>query len=172
MTLLPLIVGSLLAAADAPALPPPAQASGLPRVVSRAEPVVERALFPMLEAGVDTAAPPPRPGLLLIGTAVAVAGVALTLPTTTRRGCALSGHCPDGSLSLLAGGLFVAGGGLAVAAGTAPRGMRLRVPTATEIRERLGLELAIGAPGERRTKLRWTPFRLQRGGGVRVGVYF
>src|SRR5262249_19821655 len=43
---------------------------------------------------------------------------------------------------------------------------------AAELRERLGLDVRLGAPGTRRTTLRWSPFRLPRGGGLRVGLAF
>jgi hypothetical protein len=44
--------------------------------------------------------------------------------------------------------------------------------SASELRERLGLDVRVGTPGPRRMTLRWTPFRLPRGGGVRVGLAF
>lgn len=42
----------------------------------------------------------------------------------------------------------------------------------SELRERLGLDIRLGAPATRRTTVRWSPFRLQRGGGLRVGIAF
>lgn len=119
--------------------------------------------------------PTPRSGLLLLGGAVALAGIALTAPAMSHRGCALSGHCTDGSQVLVAGGLFLAGAALLAAAdasGQAGGAMRLVGMSGAELRERLGLDIRIGAPGSRRALLRWSPFRLQRGGGVRVGLAF
>jgi len=150
-----------------PSMPPLAVAAA-----AAAAPAAERGGFlPGLGVVLDTAAPPPQPALLLAGSALAAAGVALTLPMLSHRGCAVSGRCPSGNEALLAGGLFVAGAGLAVSAGAAP-GKVWKPPAASELRERLGLDIPLGAPRPGRTTLRWTPFRLQRGGGLRLGVAF
>lgn len=70
----------------------------------------------------------PRAGLLLLGGAVALAGLALTVPAVTHRGCAISGHCTDGSQVLVAGGLFLAGAVMLAAADAAgqPAGSAVR----------------------------------------------
>jgi hypothetical protein len=125
-----------------------------------------------------TVVPPPSPraGMLLLGGAAVLAGLALTVPAVSHRGCALSGHCSDGAQVLAAGGVFLVGATLLAAADTSagsPGGaVRLAGMSGTELRERLGLDVRLGAPGQRRTTLRWSPFRLQRGGGLRVGVVF
>jgi len=111
-----------------------------------------------------------------VGGAAALAGLALTVPGVTHRGCAQSGRCADGTQGLLAGGLFLVGAALAAAAdGSAPETVgtvRVAGMSGSELRERLGLDVRVGAPGPRRMTLRWTPFRLPRGGGVRVGLGF
>jgi len=171
MTLASLIAGSLLAAA------PDAPARGDERTLLT-HPAALRAparSFPPLAVR-TTVAPPVRPqaGLLLLGGAAALAGLALTVPAVSHRGCALSGHCTDGTQALVAGGLFLAGATLLAAA--SPSGQSGAVSLAgingAELRERLGLDVRLGAPGTRRTTLRWSPFRLPRGGGLRVGLAF
>jgi hypothetical protein len=118
----------------------------------------------------------PRAGLLLLGGAVALSGLALTVPAATHRGCALTGHCTDGTQVLFAGGLFMTGAALLAAADATgqPAGNAARIGgmSGSELRERLGLDVRLGAPGTRSTTLRWSPFRLQRGGGLRVGIAF
>ena len=173
MMLALLIAGSLLAAApDAPArgdegsvLAHPAALHGPARS------------FPPLELRAIVA-PPARPqaGLLLLGGAAVLAGLALTVPAVTHRGCALSGHCPDGTQVLIAGGVFLAGATLLAAADasghTSGGPARLGGMSGSELRERLGLDVRLGAPGPRRATLRWSPFRLRGGGGLRVGLAF
>ncbi len=174
-----LIAGTLLATVpDAPALGAPSASERAPDLLARVRPAgAAPATFPLV--GVDTTIAPPAPaqtGLLLLGGAAALAGLALTLPAVTHRGCALSGQCADGTQALVAGGLFLVGAGLAAAGGGSASGpaggVRLAGLTGTELRERLGLDVPLGAPGPGRTVLRWSPFRLRRGGGVRVGVAF
>ena len=165
-----LIAGGLLAAApDAPAQGGPGLFTHLAGGRAPAHP------FPPL-ALTGTTAPPvrTRPALLLLGGAAALAGLALTVPAVTHRGCAVSGQCSDGSQALVAGGLFLVGAALLTAADGSAPGTRgtVAVVSASQLRERLGLDIPLGAPGPRRTTLRWSPFRLQRGGGVRVGLAF
>jgi hypothetical protein len=75
-------------------------------------------------------------------------------------------------------GLLLVGGAAALAAaadGSAPETVgtvRVAGMSGSELRERLGLDVRVGAPGPLRMTLRWTPFRLPRGGGVRVGLGF
>ena len=173
MMLAALIAGSLLAAADAPERGTEGNILAHPagRLAS-AQPFPPLALRSTV---VPVAAP--RAGLLLLGGAVALAGIALTAPAMAHRGCALAGHCTDGTQVLMAGGLFLAGAALLAAAdvsGQAASGgtVRLVGMSGAELRERLGLDIRLGAPGSRRTLLRWSPFRLQRGGGLRVGLAF
>ncbi|HUM09392.1 MAG TPA: hypothetical protein VLT82_00415 [Myxococcaceae bacterium] len=179
MMLAALIAGTLLASGpDAPALGPRSGTGGTPDLLARAGiPASARALSPLL--GLDTTAAPrgtPRPGFLLLGGAAALAGLALTLPTVTHPGCAQAGRCADGTQALVAGSLFLVGAGLAAAAGgAAPQpggGVRVAGLTGAEVRERLGLDVPLGTAGPGRAVLRWSPFRLRRGGGVRVGVAF
>ena len=174
MMLAALIAGSLLAAA------PDAPERGSDRNIL-AHPAGHTATttpFPPLALRTTVvAAPAPRAGWMLLGGAVALAGIALTAPAMTHRGCALSGHCPDGMQVVAAGGLFLAGAALLAAAdvsGQAAAGGAVRVVgmSGAELRERLGLDIRLGAPGPRRPLLRWSPFRLQRGGGLRVGLAF
>src|SRR5262249_10279695 len=118
MMLAALIAGSLLAAA--PAAPARGSEGNL-----LAHPAALRAStqpFPPLALRA-TVAPVPRPqlGMLLLGGAAALAGLALTAPAMTHRGCALSGHCTDGTHVLAAGGLFLAGAALPATAGTPGR---------------------------------------------------
>ncbi|HVP59899.1 MAG TPA: hypothetical protein VMT11_05050 [Myxococcaceae bacterium] len=174
-----LIAGTLLAAApDAPALGPPSAPGAAPDLRAPVRTSGSAAMpVPLLGLETTTASPaPPRMGLLLVGGAVALAGLALAVPAVTHRGCALSGQCADGTQALLAGGVFLVGAGLAAAAGDPPSGpsggVRVAGLTGAELRARLGLDVPLGAPGRRRAVLRWSPFRLQRGGGVRVGVAF
>ncbi|RPH69302.1 MAG: hypothetical protein EHM78_15690 [Myxococcaceae bacterium] len=168
-----LITGTLLSAApDAPALGPGTDLLAHPAGRrGRAEPVP-----PLVLSTAVVPAPRPRAGLLLVGGAAALAGLALTIPAVTHRGCARSGQCGDGSQALLAGGVFLVGAALvSVADGSAPATggtMRVGGLSGSELRERLGLDVRVGAPGPRRMTLRWTPFRLPRGGGVRVGLAF
>jgi len=115
--------------------------------------------------------------MLLLGGAAALAGLALTAPAMTHRGCALSGHCTDGTQVLVAGGLFLAGAALLATAdvsGQAAAGGagRLAGMSGADLRQRLGLDIRLGAQGPRRATLRWSPFRLRRGGGLRVGLAF
>ena len=44
--------------------------------------------------------------------------------------------------------------------------------TGAGLRERLGLDLPLGPPRPGRVVVRWSPFRLRRGGGLRVGLAF
>ena len=171
--LVSLIAWTLVTAApDAPALPPAAALLAHPAgLAGREEP------FPSLALSTTTVPPPrPRVGLLLVGGAAALAGLALTVPSVSHRGCARTGQCTDGSEVLLAGGLFLVGAALVAAgdgSGPAPAGpVRVAGLTGTELRELLGLDVRVGAPGPRRMTLRWTPFRLPRGGGLRVGLAF
>ena len=173
MMLATLIAGCLAAAPDAPERG--AEGNILAHPAGRQAPAHP---FPPLALRTTVVPmPAPRSGLLLLGGAVALAGIALTAPAMSHRGCALSGHCTDGTQVLVAGGLFLAGAALLAAAdpsgqaaaGGAMRGVGM---SGAEIRERLGLDIRIGAPGPRRALLRWSPFRLQRGGGVRVGLAF
>jgi len=170
MTLASLMAGTLLAAApDAPAI-----GAGETVLTHRAPP--SGSFRPLaLHATVGRAAPP-QPELLLLGGAVALAGLALTVPAVTHRGCALSGRCGDGTQGLVAGGLFLAGAALLAASdasmGSAAGPVQLPGWSGSELRSRLGLDVRIGAPGPRRATLRWSPFRLRRGGGVRVGLAF
>src|SRR5215469_6846371 len=161
MMLAALIAGSLLAAApDAPERGAEGNLLAHPAALrASAQP------FPPLALRA-TVVPVPRPqlGVLLLGGAAALAGLALTVPATTHRGCALSGHCTDGTQVLVAGGLFLAGATLLAAAdasGPAAAGGAVRwVGTSgAELRERLGLDIRLGAPGPRRALLRWSPFR-------------
>jgi hypothetical protein len=173
MTLASLIAGGFLAAApDAPALG--TEPELLPHL-SRSRPPVH-ALRPLgLHATAASPAPPRAVGLFLLGGAAAIAGLALTVPAVTHRGCALSGRCPDGSQALAAGGLFLLGAGLLAAVDApSPQGGSARVAglSGAELRARFGLDVPLGAPGPGRTTLRWSPFRLSRGGGVRVGLAF
>lgn len=180
MTLLPLIAGSLLAAAPGAATPggSPGLEERLPGLPLQPEDLGRAPFSPFLTVGTTLApAPPPRVGLLLLGGAAALAGLALTLPAVTHRGCALAGQCAEGTQSLVAGGLFLVGASLAAAAvgpgtTTGTGSVRLAGLTGAELRERIGLDVPLGAPGPRRILLRWSPFRLQRGGGIRVGVAF
>jgi hypothetical protein len=172
MTLAVLMAGTILAAApDAPAI-------GAADVVlaHRAAPSAPVQSFRPLALHATVRAPPPQPGLLVLGGAVALAGLALTAPAVTHRGCALSGRCGDGSQALAAGGLFLAGAALLAAAdastGSEAGPARFAGLTGSELRSRLGLDVPVGAPGPRRPLLRWSPFRLRRGGGVRVGLVF
>ena len=173
MLLAALIAGSLLAAApDAPERGAGADLLAHPaalRALAQAfRPLTIRATVEPVES--------PRAGLLVLGGAVALAGLALTVPATTHRGCALTGHCTDGTQVLVAGGLFMTGAALLAAADATgrPAGNAARIGgmSGSEFRERLGLDVRLGAPGTRRATLRWSPFRLQRGGGLRVGIAF
>jgi hypothetical protein len=174
MMLAALIAGSLLAAApDAPERG--TEANILTHPAGHQAPAQPFPPLALRATVVPVAAP--RGGLLLLGGAVALAGMALTAPAMTHRGCALSGHCTDGTQVAVAGGLFLAGAALLAAAdvsGQAAAGgtVRLVGMSGAELRERLGLDIRLGAPGPRRTTLRWSPFRLQRGGGLRVGLAF
>jgi hypothetical protein len=174
MMLAGLIAGSLLAAApDAPERGP--EENILAHPASRRAPA--QPFPPLALRATVVPAPSPRPGLLLLGGAMALAGLALTAPAMSHRGCALSGHCTDGSQVLAAGGLFLAGAALLAAAdvsGEAAAAGTVRVVgmSGAELRERLGLDIRLGSPGPRRALLRWSPFRLQRGGGLRVGLAF
>ena len=172
MMLASLIAGSLLAAApNAPTLEVPALLADPSGLRAPARP-----FLPFLESTTSTPPAPPRAGLLLLGGAAALAGLALTLPAVTHRGCAISGQCADATQALAAGGLFLVGAALVAAAdGPSPAGRGAgQVPrlTGAQLRERFGLDIPLGAPGARRTTLRWAPFRIQRGGGVRVGLAF
>lgn len=125
MMLAALIAGSLLAVApDAPAL---GAAEGF-----LAHPASHRApTQPFAPLTIRASVMPverPRAGLLLLGGAVALAGLALTVPAVTHRGCAISGHCTDGSQVLVAGGLFLAGAVMLAAADAAgqPAGSAVR----------------------------------------------
>lgn len=173
MMLAALIAGSLLAAApDAPARGDEGTLLAHPAALR----VPARSFTPLAVRA--SVAPPVRPqaGLLLLGGAAALAGLALTIPAVSHRGCALSGHCTDGTQVLVAGGLFLAGATLLAAAdasgSTASGTKSLAGMSGSELRERLGLDIRLGPPGTRRTTLRWSPFRLQRGGGLRVGLVF
>jgi len=171
MTLASLIAGSLLAAApDAPARGEQGTLLTHPAALR-----VPARSFPPLAVRA-TVAPPVRPqaGLLLLGGSAALAGLALTVPAVSHRGCALSGHCTDGTQVLVAGGLFLAGATLLAAASASGQSgaVSLAGINGAELRERLGLDVRLGAPGTRRTTLRWSPFRLPRGGGLRVGLAF
>jgi hypothetical protein len=173
MTLASLIAGSLLAAApDAPALGGEGKLLAHPADLrTPAQPFAPLAVR-------ATVTPParPRPELLILGGAAALAGLALAVPAVTHRGCALTGHCTDGTEALAAGGLFLAGAALLAAADAsgpaAGRSVQLAGVSGAALRERLGLDVRLGAPGPRRATLRWSPFRLHRGGGVRVGLAF
>jgi len=174
MMLAALIAGSLLAAApDAPARGSEGNLLAHPAALrASTQP------FPPLALRA-TVAPVPRPqlGMLLLGGAAALAGLALTAPAMTHRGCALSGHCTDGTQVLVAGGLFLAGAALLATAdvsGQAAAGGagRLAGMSGADLRQRLGLDIRLGAQGPRRATLRWSPFRLPRGGGLRVGLAF
>jgi len=169
MTLASLIAGGFLAAApDAPALEAGPELLRHPSRLS----APAHALRPLgLHA---TAAPPapPRVGLLLLGGAAAIAGLALSVPAVSHRGCAVSGRCADGTQVLAAGSLFLVGAGLLAAADAGAGTARVGGLSGAQLRARLGLDVALGAPGPRRATLRWSPFRLPRGGGVRVGLAF
>ena len=172
MTLASLIAGGFLAAApDAPALGTGPEL--LPRPARLSAPA--HALRPLGLHATSAPPAPPRVGLVLLGGAAAIAGLALTVPAVSHRGCALSHRCADGGQVLAAGGLFLLGAGLLAAAeasspsaGTGWTGGL----SGAELRARFGLDVPLGAPGPRRTTLRWSPFRLPRGGGVRVGLAF
>jgi len=173
MMLAALIAGNLLAAApDAPERG--AEGNLLSHPAALHGPA---SAFPPLALRATVVPPPsPRVGVLLLGGAAVLAGIALTVPAVSHRGCALSGHCTDGAQVLAAGGVFLIGATLLAAAdasGQSPGGaVRLAGVSGSELRERLGLDVRLGAPGQRRTILRWSPFRLQRGGGLRVGLVF
>jgi hypothetical protein len=174
MMLAALIAGCLLAAApDAPERA--TEGNILAHPAGREAPA--HSFSPLALRTAVVPMPAPRSGLLLLGGAVALAGIALTAPAMSHRGCALSGHCAGGTQVLVAGGLFLAGAALLAAAdasGQAAASGTARVVgmSGAELRERLGLDIRVGAPGPRRALLRWSPFRLQRGGGVRVGLAF
>ncbi len=173
MMLAALIAGSLLAAApDAPERG--AEGNLLSHPAAQHAPA--QAIPPLALRATVVPLPRPRAGLLLLGGAAALAGLALTVPAVSHRGCAVSGHCTDGTQVLAAGGVFLVGAALLAAAdasGQATGGTaRLGGINGAELRERLGLDVRIGAPGARRATLRWSPFRLPRGGGLRVGLAF
>ena len=171
MTLASLIAGGFLAAApDAPALETGPELLSHP---ARLRPALH-ALRPLGLHATEAPPAPPRIGLFLLGGAAAIAGLALTVPTVTHRGCALSGRCADGTEALAAGGLFLVGAGLLAAAEAPSRSGSTRVAglSGAELRARFGLDVPLGGRGPRRMTLRWSPFRLPRGGGVRVGVAF
>ena len=173
MTLASLIAGSLLAAApDAPAIGAAESMLAHPAGLR----VPAQPFRPLAVHAAATPAARPRAGLLLLGGAVALAGLALTVPAIAHRGCALSGRCTDGTQALAAGGLFLAGAALLSAsdasAPTAGGQIRIAGLNGAENQVRLGLDVPLGVPGPRRTTLRWSPFRLRHGGGVRVGLAF
>src|SRR5262249_22564258 len=148
MILAALIAGSLLAAApDAPERS--AEGSLLAHPAGRHAP--QSAFPPLALRATVVPAPRPQVGVLLLGGAAVLAGLAMTVPAVSHRGCALSGHCADGTQVLAAGAVFLVGATLLAAADAssqAPGGaVRLAGMSGSELRERLGLDVRIGAPG-------------------------
>ena len=89
MLLAALIAGSLLAAApDAPERGAGADLLAHPAALRAPAPAFQPLTIRATVVPVER----PRAGLLLLGGAVALAGLALTVPAATHRGCALSGH--------------------------------------------------------------------------------